>query len=143
VTHLYRVLGKERILQVKEVLTNEAAVVEPAMAVLYGWMMLCNAGEGGPTDPVKLKALYQYACFFLNTLGGRSYLLRRESKMRMLLHYYSLLVLDKANDTQDNAYGLDIRPYLDYLFYDINNQKGLLYRQRYLTQLVALRGKYQ
>ena len=143
VTHMYRVLGKERILQIKAVLTNEAAVSEPAMAVLYSWITTCNAGEGGPTDPAKLKALYQYACFFLNSLGGRSYLLRRESKLRMLINYYSLLVLDKANDAQFNAYGLDIRPHLDYLFYDINNQKGLLYRQRYLTQLVALKNKYQ
>jgi len=143
VTHLYRVLGKERVLQLKELLTNEAAVVEPAISVLYNWVTICNAGEGGPTDPAKLKSLYQYACFFLNSMGGRSYLLRRESKLRMLINYYSLLVLDKANDAQFNAYGLDIRPHLDYLFYDINNQKGLLYRQRYLTQLVALRSKYQ
>jgi hypothetical protein len=143
VTHLYRILGKERILQIKELLANEAAVVEPAISVLYNWVTICNAGEGGPTDPAKLKSLYQYACFFLNSLGGRSYLLRRESKLRMLINYYSLLVLDKANDAQFNAYGLDIRPHLDYLFYDINNQKGLLYRQRYLTQLVALRSKYQ
>ncbi len=141
-THLYRVLGKERILQIKEVLTKEAAVVEPAMAVLYSWLTLCNAGEGGATEPAKLKALYQYACYFLNSLGGRSYLLRRDSKLRMLINYYALLVIDKANDTQLNSYGLDIRPHLDYLFYDINNQKGLLYRQRYLTQLVALQSKY-
>lgn len=143
VTHLYRVLGKERILQIKELLTKEAAVVEPATAVLYSWLTVCNAGEGAGPDPVRLKAMYPYACFFLNSLGGRSYLLRRESKLRMLINYYSLLVLDKANDVQLNAFGLDIRPHLDYLFYDISNQKGLLYRQRYLTQLVALQSKYQ
>lgn len=143
VTHLYRILGKERIVQIKAILASESAVVEPAMAVMYSWMTVCNAGEGGASDPAKLKALYQYACFFLNTLGGRSYLLRRESKVRMLVHYYALLVLDLANDARYNTYGLDIRPQLDYLFYDISNQKGLLYRQRYLTHLAALRNKYQ
>jgi hypothetical protein len=48
-----------------------------------------------------------------------------------------------ANDAKLNAYGLDIRPHLDYVFYDINNQKGLMYRQRYLGRLRALQNKYQ
>ena len=32
---------------------------------------------------------------------------------------------------------------LDYVFYDINNQKGLMYRQRYLARLSALQTKYK
>ena len=79
----------------------------------------------------------------MNTLGGRSYLLRRDAKLRMLVNYYSLLIIDLANEAKLNAYGLDIRPYLDYVFYDINNQKGLMYRQRYLSRLSALQNKYQ
>lgn len=139
VTHFYRVLGKDRIDLIKEILKSESAVVEPAMAVLFTWMTTCNRG----IDQLELKTLYQYACFFLNTLGGRSYLLRRESKQRMLINYYALLVIDMANDAKINAYGIDIRPHLDYLFYDINNQKGLMYRQRYLSELSALVNKYQ
>jgi hypothetical protein len=63
--------------------------------------------------------------------------------MRMLVNYYALLVLDMANDSKLNSYGLDIRPHLDFIFYDLNNQKGLLYRQRYLTRLAAVQDKYQ
>jgi hypothetical protein len=70
-----------------------------------------------------MKTIYEYATFFLNTLGGRSYMLRRDSKMRMLVNYYALLAVDMANDTGRNIYGIDIRPHIDYLFYDINNQK--------------------
>jgi len=139
VTHFYRVIGKDRINLIKEILKNESAVVEPAMAVMFAWMTTCNRG----IDQPKLKTLYQYACFFLNTLGGRSYLLRRESKLRMLVNYYALLVIDMANDARINSYGLDIRPHLDYLFYDINNQKWLMHRQRYLSELGALVNKYQ
>ncbi len=139
VTHFYRVLGKDRIDLIKEILKSESAVVEPAMAVMFTWMTTCNSG----VDQPKLNTLYQYACFFINTLGGRGYLLRRESKQRMLVNYYALLVIDMANDAKINSYGIDIRPHLDYLFYDINNQKGLMYRQRYLSELSALVNKYQ
>jgi hypothetical protein len=139
VTHFYRVLGKNRINLMKEILNSESAVMEPAMAVLFTWMIACN----NDSDRLNLSTLYQYSHFFLNTLGGRSYLLRRDTKQRMLINYYALLVIDMANDAKLNSYGLDIRPHLDYVFYDINNQKGLMYRQRYLSRLSALQNKYQ
>ena len=141
VTFFYRVLGKERIELLKGILNSEAA--EPAMAVMFTWMTECNENNQRVDGVSNLKNLYQYASFFLNTLGGRSYLLRRDSKLRMLVNYYSLLTIDMANDAKLNAYGIDIRPHLDYVFYDINNQKGLLYRQRYLAHLAALKNKYQ
>lgn len=143
VTHFYRVLGKERIQLIKEILKSESAVVEPAMAVMFSWMISCRTSPSPTGGKPNLKTMYQYASFFLNTLGGRSYLLRRDSKVRMLVNFYSVRIIDMANDARINAYGLDIRPHLDYLFYDLNNQKGLMYRQRYLTCLTALRDKYQ
>ncbi len=139
VTHFYRILGKDRIDLIKEILKSESAVLEPAMAVLFAWSTTCSNGSGQPN----LNTLYQYAHFFLNTLGGRSYLLRRDAKLRLLVNYYSLLIIDLANEAKLNAYGLDIRPHLDYVFYDINNQKGLMYHQRYLSRLSALQNKYQ
>lgn len=143
VTHFYRVMGKDRIDLVKEILKSEAAVMEPAMSVMFSWMSACGNSSAGGLDQPDLKSLYQYACFFLNTLGGRGYLLRRETKLRMLVNYYAILVVDMANDQKINSYGIDIRPHLDYLFYDINNQKGLMYRQRYITRLNGLLSKYQ
>jgi hypothetical protein len=139
VTHFYTVLGKDRVELIKEILKSESDVLEPAMAVMFAWITACNTN----TKQLDLNTLYQYAHFFLNTLGGRSYLLRREAKLRILINYYSLLVIDMANDAKLNSYGLDIRPHLDYVFYDINNQKGLMYRQRYLSRLRALQTKYQ
>lgn len=143
VTHLYRVLGKDRVNLIKEILKSEAAVREPAMAVMFSWMTACGDAKPVGVDHPSLQTLYQYACYFLNTLGGRSYLLRRETKLRLLINYYAVLVVDMANTAKINAYGLDIRPHLDHLFYDINNQKGLMYRQRYLSQMRALMNRYQ
>lgn len=143
VTHFYRILGKDRINLIKEILSSESAVVEPAMAVMFTWITVCDQVNSKSGEPVKLNTLYQYASFFLNTLGGRGYLLRRDSKLRMLVNYYALRVLDMANDARLNAYGIDLRPHLDYIFYDINNQKGLMYRQRYLSHLAALKDKYE
>ena len=142
VTHFYRVLGKDRLLLAKEILTTEERILEPAMAVFYARMVECKKPLPGDSVPISIERLYDYAGYFLNTLGGRSYLLRRESKLRMLVNYYSILVVDLANDERFNQYGIDLRPYIDYLFYDIANQKGLAYRERYLTHLAALRDKY-
>lgn len=143
VTHFYRILGRDRIELLKNILQSESAVIEPAMAVMHSWLVVCSDQGASDEDKRHLREIYPYAAYFLNTLGGRSYLLRRDSKVRMLVNYYSVLTVDMANDNKYNSYGLDIRPYIDYLFYDINNQKGLMYRERYLTELAALKDKYQ
>ena len=142
VTHFYRVLGKKRLMLAKDILASEERVLEPAMAVFYAATVECGKPLTGDGQPLPIDRLYDYAGYFLNTLGGRSYLLRRESKMRMLVSYYAILLVDRANDEKFNRYGIDVRPYIDYLFYDISNQKGLTYRERYLTRLTALRNKY-
>jgi hypothetical protein len=142
VTHFYRVLGKERIAVALDILTNEKEIVEPAMAVLYAWLTTCHEGPDAYNRP-NIKVLYTYAGYFLDTLGGRSYLLRRDSKVRMLVNYYSLLLLDQANRQERNRFGIDIRPYIDYLFYDLTNQKGIMYRERYLSVLAEMQNRYQ
>lgn len=143
VTHLYRILGKERIGVALDIISKEKEIVEPAMAVLYAWLTTCRKAGADPYNRPEIEVLYTYAGFFLDTLGGRSYLLRRDSKIRMLVNYYSLLLLDQANRKELNRFGIDIRPYIDFLFYDITNQKGIMYRERYLSVLAALQNRYQ
>jgi Tfp pilus assembly protein PilE len=142
VTHLYRILGKERIGVALDILSNEKEIIEPAMAVLYAWLTTCREEGADSYKRPEMEVLYTYAGFFLDTLGGRSYLLRRDSKIRMLVNYYSLLLLDQANRKELNRFGIDIRPYIDFLFYDITNQKGIMYRERYLSVLAALQNRY-
>jgi hypothetical protein len=143
VSHFYRTLGIKRLKVLKNIIENESDVLEPTMAVLYGWFTTCRKSDPIPEELPQLKTMYQYAGFFLSTLGGRSYLLRRESKLRMLVNYYSILILDIANDEKVNSVGFDIRNHIDLLFIDISNQKGLVYRDRYLNELEALKAKYQ
>jgi hypothetical protein len=89
-----------------------------------------------------LETLYEYAGFFLNTLAGRNYLMRRNSQQRILTTYYSILILDKANDSTLNRYGIDIRPKIELLIPEINNTKGLIFKKQYSEKLNALKIKY-
>lgn len=143
VAHFYRVLGKERIKMIIAILQNESDVIEDAMANFFAWVSLCNECERAETACPSIEVLYDYAGFFLNTLAGRSYLLRRYSKVRVLTTYYSVLILDKANDESSNPHGIDIRPYVNLSLYETTNPKGLVHQERYLRRLQALREKYR
>ncbi|MBN2515725.1 MAG: hypothetical protein JXC33_06790 [Deltaproteobacteria bacterium] len=132
--HFYRVMGQESISLGKGFLTHEREIIEPSMELLYEWV----------TDGIKrknkniqtsTKDLYEYACFFLNTLSGKAYLARRDSKTRSLVLYYSLLVLDEANRQDLNHHGIDILPPLNLLIDDIENRRGFEYRDKYLGRL--------
>ena len=71
--------------------------------------------------------MYAYASYLVDTFGGRSYLLRRDSRTRLLTTYYCILVLDRANDQKMNPNGVDIRPLIASTANDIRSQKGLIY----------------
>ncbi len=142
VAHFCRVLGSEDIILIKDVMKNDADLVESAMGAIFDWMTaehICGkAFEGTPG----LEVMYGYSGFFLNSLGGRSYLLRRDSRVRMLTIYYSILVLDLANDQGLNQDGLDIRSHIDFCLYDLLSQKGLLHKNIYIKRLGKLKEKY-
>ncbi len=142
VTHLYRNLGKERVNILKNLLKSESDIIETVMAIFYVYM---SSEDRCPDKNIQLPSLeirYQYAGFFLNTLAGRSYLLRRDSKIRVLVSYYAVLTIDMANDEMLNTSGIDIRPFIDHSFFEIGNQKGLIYKGPYLEKLTGLRAKY-
>jgi len=142
VAHFYRVLGKKRILLVKQILKNESAVIEPAMKTFYQWFSMDDKEQGTLQGRPSLETQYVYAGYLLNTLGGRSYLLRRGSRVRTLTTYYCVLVLDRANDAQLNSAGIDIRPYIKASINEITNQLGLRYQKDYLARLARLSRKY-
>jgi hypothetical protein len=86
--------------------------------------------------------MYDYAGFFLQSMGGRSYLFRREPGIRMLTLYYSLLVLDQANRDGLNAEGIDIGPPVELLIREIRYSRRLSDRQKYLDTLKEIQGRY-
>ena len=141
--HFYRVLGKDRINLIKDVLTNEYHIMESVMRTFYLLYTLENPSGEKLAGRPDLKISYTYASYFLETISGRSYLLRRNSKIRLLSYYYSIMFLDHANEDQLNFLGIDIRPHIKAASQDIGNQIGLANRKIYLQDLDQLARKYK
>lgn len=143
-THLFRILGKDNILLGKEILSREHDKTEELMA---NYFLLTEQPETLAKD-LSLKipegALYQYACFFLNTMGGKLYLARRDSRTRMLVTYYAILIVDQANTQGKNTYGLQLQPAINLLTTEIEEGgNSLHYKEAYLDTLYDLKEKYQ
>jgi hypothetical protein len=142
IAYFYRVLGKKRVDLIREILKNESDITESVLTTFYQWATSCDRCDEMAQKCPSLESLYEYAGFFFNTLAGRSYLMRRNSQLRILASYYCLLILDKANDETLNRYGIDIRPQIELLMSEINNTKSLIYKKQYLGKLATLEAKY-
>ena len=142
VAHFYRVLGKKSVLLIKQMLQNESEVIESVMRTFYLWFTMDGGGQSTVEGRPSLENMYEYAGYILNTLGGRSYLLRRDPKVRTLTTYYCVLILDRANDEELNSKGIDIRPYIRSSLMEIENHTGFVHQKEYLTKLGELRLKY-
>ena len=136
--HFYRVMGKKNVLLIKDILSNERKTIEPVIEMLYEWGLRETANKSGE---IKASAgdLYEYAAFFLNTVSGRAYLLRRKSGIRMLLTYYSILTIDRADRESSNHCGVDIIPHVNLLIDDISRYSGLAHKDKYLERLDSIR----
>ena len=142
--HFFKILGPKDILFIKDILIHERELVEPTMALFYKWSEI----EPDCTDKdlnikLPLNGLYEYAGYFINTLGGQSYLFRRALFLRLLIRYYSILVIDRTNTVNTNRYGIDIRYTLDALISEIQSNGDLENRQKYLENLLELQESYQ
>jgi len=150
-THIFRTIGKQDITLLKDILGQEKDIIETVLLHLYQWHLLeqsCRAnGTYKPEDAslldLPVDGLYEYASFFLNTLGGQSYLLRRQPRLRVLVKYYSVLILDRANTEFMNRHGVDIRYPVNVLIDEIESVRGLLYSEKYLLKLYELQEKYR
>ena len=140
--YFYRRLGKKRVDLIREILKNESDITESVMTTFYQWATSCGRCNYLAQECPSLETLYEYAGFFLNTLAGRSYLLRRNSRQRILTNYYSILILDRANEETLNRHGIDIIPHIDFLSSEITTQRGLMYKKQYLAKLNSLKEKY-
>ena len=142
--HFFRVLGPKDILLIKDVLLHERELIEPTMALFYKWSEIePGCAETSLKIKLPLEGLYEYAGYFINTLGGQSYLFRRALYLRLLIRYYSILIIDRANNVDANRYGIDIRYTLDALVSEIEANDALENRQEYLEKLIRLQESYQ
>lgn len=140
--YFFRLLGKEKIDIVREVIKFESDLAEPLMGIMYYWLMTGRNCDKLPSPTATLKVMYQYAGFFLNTLGGHSYLYRQDSRIRLLTIYYSILVVHEANMRELNEVGLDLRFFLPHIFQEIQSRNDLLYAEDYLQTLTNLQLQY-
>lgn len=140
--HFYRVLDKNDRRLIKEIMRNEADSLEMNLDMFYKWLML---GERCPepeeTRP-SLDSLYQYAGFFLNTIGGRAYLFRRPLHVRLLVSYYALLIVHEADKRGKNSYGIDIFPEISSLAREISLYPDFHFQNDYIHQLTELQNYY-
>jgi len=140
--YFFRLLKREKMDIVREVLQYEADLSEPLMGILYHWLMSGRSCDMPPSSVSNLDIMYRYAGFFLNTLGGHSYLYRRDSRISLLTIYYSILVVHEANARGFNEAGLDLRFFLPLIFGEIQSRNDLLYAEDYLQTLTDLQLQY-
>jgi hypothetical protein len=142
VYHFYRILDEEEIRLIRLVLKDEVDSIEVDLGTLYKWLMPTwpcpNVEEIRPS----LDALYSYAGFFLNTVGGRAYLFRRSTPVRLLVSYYSVLIVHEADKRGKNTYGIDIFPEISRLAKEISAYSGFQLQDTYIQQLTELQDYY-
>ncbi|PID99967.1 MAG: hypothetical protein CSA81_14225 [Acidobacteria bacterium] len=142
--HFFRVAGKDNVLLLKGILHNEREQMEDILRALYRLSENKEKLEKSLAITCDDKALYDYATFFLDTVGGRLYLFRRDSSSRMVVTYYAIRILDQANDRHDSPHGTDIRPAINSLIDEMENGgNSLKFRKQYLDKLYQLQEKYQ
>jgi hypothetical protein len=136
--HFYRVMGKKDIVLFKDILFHEKRIIEPTMELLYEWISREIETESGQIE-ITPGGLYEYAAFFLNTIAGKAYLMRRDSKTRMLSTYYSVLIVDGADKENMNRYGVNILPVINFLLEDLSKYGGLDNSEKYNERLKSLK----
>jgi flagellar basal body-associated protein FliL len=142
--HFFRISGKENILLLKGILNSEKDSLEQILADYYFLINTPECVHNKYAKNIDSDALYEYACFFLNTMGGRLYLFRRDSQSRMVVTYYAILLVDLANRQQNNRHGIALKPAIDMLISEMetggSTMKG---SEEYLDILYDLEETYQ
>ena len=140
--YLFRILSFDDIQLLKQIMRNEADTLEINMDLFYNWLTL---GEQCPENrrnrPPK-EVLLRYAGFFMNTIGGRSYFYRRPPETRILLTYYCLRIINEADKTGENSYGLDIAPLIAPLLKEISTLEEFRFQDDYIQNLLELQAYY-
>jgi hypothetical protein len=141
ITYLFNTLGKNDTLLVRDILNGESEIMEPTMKLFSLWMDPSNTIEGTGRITLPFEKQYEYAAYFMQTIGGKAYLFRRDAKMRLLMSYYSILIIDRANQESLNTYGVDLRPLVGSLITEIQNSKILADKQEYIATLNIIKKK--
>ena len=142
--HFFRIIGKKNILVLKGILDRERATFEQTLFDFYNLTKQPECLNTRFNLEIGQDPLYSYAGFFLNTMGGRLYLFRRDSMSRMVVNFYSILIIERANREGRNKYGIALKDAIDNLIIEIESSRiKLQMRDFYLDTLYDLKVKYQ
>jgi len=142
--HFFRIIGKKNILVLKGILDREQGTFEQTLADFYELTGEPDCLQKRFNLTIGHDPLYAYAGFFLNTMGGRLYLFRRDSMSRMVVNFYAILIIEQANRESRNKYGIVIKDAIDNLIIEIESSRiKLQMRDFYLDTLYDLKVKYQ
>ena len=142
--HFFRISGKDNIFMLQGILNNEKSSVEQILADYYQLITTTECDQNTYAKNIDHDALYEYACFFLNTMGGRLYLFRRDSLSRMVVTYYAILLVERANIQNNNRHGIALRPVVNMLISEMESGgSALKHSDAYLDSLYDLKEKYQ
>ncbi len=133
--HFYRVLGPKDLSLLRDILKYENNNIEHLLSLFYSWSKLPDCKVGDLNLRLPLPKLYEHAAFFLNTLGGQSYLFRRDSRLRTLIRYYSILIIDRAIRKDENKYHIALPARIKALIKGINAMDDLDNQEQYLNHL--------
>jgi len=141
--HFFRILGKKNILILKGILDREKDSLESILSTFYALSIYPECLEKEYSLTLPLDALYDYAGFFLDTMGGRLYLFRRDSTSRMIVSYYAIMIIDRANIEGSDKHGIDLLPSVNALIEEIETGgKRIQKREIFLDNLYDLKEKY-
>ena len=141
--HFFRIIGKKNIFVLKGILDREKDTFEQILYDFYKLSFDQECLKNTFNLVIGQDALYHYSGFFLNTMGGRLYLFRRDSMSRMIVSFYAILVLEQANREGRNIYGIDIKEPIDKLIDEIESSSlQLKLRDYYLDTLYDMKERY-
>jgi hypothetical protein len=135
VFHLFRTLPTRDIFLIKKIVKKEQDDLEVVLDIFYDWL---TAGDKCPDTFLfrpDTKLVYNYAVFFLDTAGGRACLLRRSEKVRVLLNYYCVSIINNADKMKENRFGINIVPHILILRKKIRTYPDFIYQDKYITAL--------
>lgn len=142
INHFFRILDRNDFRLIKEILANEHGSLETDIGLFYRWVTLGKQCPTTKEERPSMKSTYLYAGFFLNTIGGRAYMFRRTSSLRLLVNYYCILIIHEMDKAGQNTYGINLIPHIVPLKQEISHYPDFLFLQEYLDQLNRIERYY-
>ncbi len=142
ITYLFRTLDPNDLRLTKAVILNEQNSLETDLGMFYQWLTFGGGPPELEPERPSRDVQYQFAGFFLNTIGGRGYLFRRTYKVRLLVTYYCILILHESDEQGKNIYGIDIAPVVQQLNDEMKRYPGFQNYKEYVDQLNRIEKYY-